>query len=48
MASVELVQPVDSTWLMPCSCSAMEISLDTMPQIPMAIAYGRDVLAAGW
>ena len=38
MASVELVQPVDSTWLMPCSPSAIEISLDTMPQIDTGMA----------
>src|SRR3989442_3802283 len=36
-ASVELVQPVDSTWLMPRSPSAIEISLYTMPQIPTSI-----------
>jgi hypothetical protein len=37
-ASVELVQPVESTWLMPRRPSAIEISLDTMPQMPTAIA----------
>ena len=40
MASVELVQPQDSTWLMPRSPSEIEISLETMPQMPMAMAYG--------
>ena len=39
-ASVELVQPVDSTWLTPRRPSAIEISLDTMPQMPTAMAYG--------
>ena len=33
-------QPVESTWLMPRRPSEMETSLDTMPQIPSAIAYG--------
>ena len=40
MASVDDVQPVESTWLMPRSPSEIEISLDTMPQMPTAIAYG--------
>ena len=39
-ASVELVQPHDRTWLRPRSRSAMEISLETMPQMPSAMAYG--------
>ena len=37
---MELVQPHDSTWLMPRRPSEIEISLDTMPQMPTAIAYG--------
>ena len=40
MASVELVQPVESTWLMPRSPSAIEISLETMPTIDTGMAYG--------
>ena len=28
---MELVHPVDTTWLMPCNSRAMEISLDSMP-----------------
>src|SRR5260221_10551253 len=40
MASVELVHPVDSTWLMPCSSSAIEISLEIIPTIDTGIAYG--------
>ena len=40
MASVELVQPVETTWLMPCSSSAIEISLEIMPTIDTGIAYG--------
>ena len=40
IASVELVQPVEMTWLMPCSWSAIEISLEIMPTIEMGIAYG--------
>ena len=40
IASVELVQPHESTWLMPCSRSAIEISLETMPTIETGIAYG--------
>ena len=40
------MQPVDSTWLMPCSPSAMEISLDTMPTIETGIAYGVTRLQA--
>ena len=40
MASVELVHPVDTTWLMPCSSSAMEISLEIIPTIETGIAYG--------
>jgi hypothetical protein len=35
---VELVQPQDSTWLIPCNPSEIEISLDTMPQMPTAMA----------
>ena len=38
MASVELVQPHDSTWLMPRSRSEIEISLDIMPTIDIGIA----------
>ena len=38
IASVELVHPVEMTWLMPCSSSAIEISLDTMPTIETGIA----------
>ena len=38
IASVELVQPVESTWLMPRSPSAIEISLETMPTIETGIA----------
>jgi len=34
------VQPQDITWLMPRSPSEIEISLDTIPQMPTAIAYG--------
>jgi hypothetical protein len=37
-ASVELVHPHDSTWLGPRKPSEMEISLDTIPQIPTAMA----------
>ena len=40
MASVDDVQPVDSTWLMPRRPSEIDISLDTMPQMPTAMAYG--------
>jgi hypothetical protein len=40
MASVELVQPVDTTWLMPCSSSAIDTSLEIMPTIDTGIAYG--------
>ena len=40
MASVELVQPHDSTWLMPRRRSEIEISLDTMPTIDTGMAYG--------
>ena len=40
IASVELVQPVDTTWLMPCSSSAIEISLEIMPTIDTGMAYG--------
>ena len=40
MASVELVQPVDTTWLMPKSSSAIEISLESMPTIDIGMAYG--------
>src|SRR5580765_3282042 len=40
MASVELVQPHDSTWLTPRSRSEMAISLDTMPTIETGMAYG--------
>jgi hypothetical protein len=38
MASVELVQPVDTTWLIPNSSSAIEISLESMPTIDTGIA----------
>ena len=38
MASVDEVQPVDSTWLMPRSPSEIDISLETMPQMPTAMA----------
>ena len=38
MASVELVQPVEITWLTPRSPSAIEISLDTIPTIDTGIA----------
>ena len=41
MASVELVQPHDSTWLMPCKRSEIEISLETIPTIETGIAYGE-------
>jgi hypothetical protein len=34
------VQPHDRTWLRPRSPSEMEISLDTIPQMPTAMAYG--------
>jgi hypothetical protein len=34
------VQPHDSTWLIPRRPSEIEISLDTIPQMPTAIAYG--------
>ena len=37
---MELVQPVDTTWLMPWISSAMEISLEIMPTIETGIAYG--------
>ena len=40
MASVELVQPHERTWLIPCSRSEIEISLDTIPTIDTGIAYG--------
>ena len=40
MASVELVHPVETTWLMPCSSRAIEISLESMPTIETGIAYG--------
>ena len=40
IASVELVQPHDSTWLMPCSRNEIEISLDTIPTIDTGMAYG--------
>ena len=46
MASVELVQPHDSTWLMPRSRSEIEISLDTMPTMETGIAYGVTFRAA--
>jgi hypothetical protein len=32
------VHPHDSTWLMPCSRSEIEISLDTMPTMEMGMA----------
>jgi hypothetical protein len=38
IASVELVQPVESTWLIPCSSSAIEISLEIIPTIDTGIA----------
>jgi hypothetical protein len=38
MASVELVQPHDSTWLTPRRRSEIEISLDSMPTIETGIA----------
>jgi hypothetical protein len=38
MASVELVQPHESTWLRPLRPSEMEISLEIMPQMPTAMA----------
>jgi hypothetical protein len=38
IASVELVQPHDNTWLRPRNPSEIEISLETMPQMPTAIA----------
>jgi hypothetical protein len=41
MASVELVHPVDNTWLTPRRPSAIEISLDTIPTIETGIAYGE-------
>ena len=44
MASVELVQPHDSTWLMPRRRSENEISLDIIPTIE--IGSRRDDLAA--
>src|SRR5688572_24325096 len=44
MASVELVQPHESTWLGPRSPSEIEISLDTIPQMPIAMAYGETCL----
>ena len=37
---------MDSTWLMPCSPSEMEISLDTMPQMPTRDRVRRHVPAA--
>src|SRR4029450_6794720 len=40
IASVELVQPVEMTWLMPCNSSAIEISLEIMPTIATGIPYG--------
>ena len=40
IASVELVQPVEITWLMPWSSSAIEISLEIIPTIDTGIAYG--------
>ena len=38
IASVELVHPVDTTWLIPCSPSAMEISLEIMPTMETGMA----------
>ena len=38
MASVDDVQPVDSTWLTPRRPSEIDISLDTIPQMPTAMA----------
>ena len=40
IASVELVQPHESTWLTPRSRSEIETSLDIMPTIEIGIAYG--------
>src|SRR5438034_365827 len=40
IASVELVQPHDSTWLTPRRRNEIEISLDIIPTIEMGIAYG--------
>jgi len=37
---VELVQPQDRTWLGPRRPSEIDTSLDTIPQMPTAIAYG--------
>src|SRR5581483_2453842 len=41
IASVELVQPHESTWLTPCSRSEIDTSLDIMPTIDTGIAYGE-------
>jgi hypothetical protein len=38
MASVELVQPVDMTWLTPRSSSAIEISLEIIPTMETGMA----------
>ena len=40
IASVELVHPVETTWLMPCNSSAIEISLEIIPTIETGMAYG--------
>ena len=40
MASVELVHPVETTWLIPCRPSAIEISLEIIPTIETGMAYG--------
>jgi hypothetical protein len=37
---VELVHPVETTWLTPCSSSAIEISLEIIPTIDTGMAYG--------
>ena len=43
MASVDDVHPVDSTWLTPRRPSEIDISLETIPQMPTAMAYGVTV-----
>ena len=40
IASVELVQPQDRTWLTPRSRSEIDTSLDIMPTIEIGMAYG--------
>jgi hypothetical protein len=34
------VHPVDTTWLIPCNSSAIEISLEIIPTMDTGMAYG--------